>query len=1169
MKLLVLVSLAAVAFIFPLSAQAADSWNPTVGNGGSGSSGQAGCRSSNCGSVNGQIVWFDVGNLDNNRIDWPRPFLNSQRTAILERRKSPSQVSIELSRNPDNSNFNFRDVLWTNTCFDGGASDVDQFQYTPPGASSSITACRSSSSYNASTREGFRRWNELHTSNPEGEGAAPVLGQIVGWNISVWREGRATPIFERRIGLWTDNRGDDDPLGLSGDHHLKWWYGGNTTDPGADCTAAARSSYWNAGGGGRVSGCKRAAGPLGPITDGDRDRCRAHLNTANSTSRRFTNQTDVYGEGPYSYTNAAYADPDRLGRNTCYWNIGDTRNSGEALRVTWSSSGDKSSINYKLQGRPGFFYAVRITSIDAREQLMGQRRTASNAPFLHGANNSNYFRVFMPGGRPPQTICRPGTGDPACPPPTTPTPPTPPTPQEPENPNQSEPPEPIVNLNVASAVPTRVQELAEVSVSTYTLDEGQALFPTITRLLHFTPQMRYNGARSPNSYGREYVNYDSDTGQRIAPPGAAGATPVPVTAARLQQPAYLGRAVDPTQLSANDFGVSWLRPTLENPCNVAVQMNNVGSSSQQGAWPVPATNCFYPGESVARNVWDDYLEASVIYETRWLAAGSYDNPTGWISDQPLRCYNQPGAPAVRTEDCQARHSLESYSGSASDREGRALGSTQRVQSYARVAPTPGNQRAALGVKLNTNRPDLLTDVRIWERSTLQESDEFGQAFLRRAMTHGLSQDQWLWFCHNGIPASANLDLGTASAADDRTVADANAEPGPYRSRMIMDAKGYAQACAGYTTRWQWNTPSTDWTQPWGDCAYNTPARRATTFPRPNDGSFAGQASVWGRYSEDETWAFAYPGNDLRPLLNGTVPYEGPRPGRPSSDGSNTFSQGCRKEFTGRYYQGGWVRDRVEQRQTGTRRVQVGSNPTFGYVARFNASHTSGPTSRYVGGPRAGEETGGHCSAVHPAPLSRNRCVPYYHNYFVWTRTGATPVFEDQPVYTPYNIYQYRWNGGEGNCFPTQPNPENRPVLRIVSSPNDTTYAPPLPRAPAGERVIEDPNYDPFSPSNWYCNRTVGDGVSYVTTGQWELAHAAGPGWGKRQNGPRLVGGEYSVEWTYGGVNPSAANEVNWSLHGTYIGHTRWQWMSQTLNSNDSVEDKVGHTVAAYGTRTSR
>lgn len=362
--------------------------------GGSGGSG---------GGTRGATLYFETANLDRGlpwdaiaATDWkrwhrqtasaggrlPARLANGGDASSIERRL----VASSCGRAPTTSGTCF---LWANTCPDG-AQALHRRSFDGPADRGQI-ACR--------TSDWQRAGREFHSLSSWGQEAH--MDELSHWNVQIWREGESQPIFERRVALDASGRplADADSAGMPVD----WWRSGGALAGASNATAGGPLGAWR--------------------TDSDPDY-QACASRYRSAPRLIVGNIDLNGKpAKVAYRNGSLGSKaPEVGKSTstCYW--GGWSNGGrawlpgsssrstapcakcfyEGIELTWQipraesyrGGSVQANFSYRLLGRPNTFYAIRIVSLDHREQLL---MTNTLQPKRH-LYWSQYFRVFMPTG---------------------------------------------------------------------------------------------------------------------------------------------------------------------------------------------------------------------------------------------------------------------------------------------------------------------------------------------------------------------------------------------------------------------------------------------------------------------------------------------------------------------------------------------------------------------------------------------------------------------------------------------------------------------------------------------------------------------------------------------------------------------------------------------------
>ena len=310
-------------------------------------------------------------------------------TSELENSADPSSIERRLvsSSCGDKPTSAGNCFLWFNSC-PTGAQALHKRSFDGAADRGQI-ACRTSNWKNvASEFHPLASW-----------GGQAQMDELSQWEVQVWREGTSQPIFERRVALDASGHPipDADGPGIPND----WWLSGGALAGATDATAA---------------------GPLGGWRDASDASYRGCDARYRQAPRTVVGSFDVDGApAAIAYDNGALgASAPTVGGSTydCFW--GGWSNGGrswlpassssskapcatcfyEGIQLSWQvpSPGSyhggavQANFSYRLLGRPNTFYAIRIVSLDNREQLL---MTNALQPKQH-LYWSQYFRVFMP-----------------------------------------------------------------------------------------------------------------------------------------------------------------------------------------------------------------------------------------------------------------------------------------------------------------------------------------------------------------------------------------------------------------------------------------------------------------------------------------------------------------------------------------------------------------------------------------------------------------------------------------------------------------------------------------------------------------------------------------------------------------------------------------------------
>lgn len=308
-------------------------------------------------------------------------------------------------------------------------------------------------------------WFNVHSSTPWGW--LPVTSKVtIAYNIKVWRENRDKHrfdlIFERRIGIGSQEKTVPERGAPSLAVQRRWWYGGITDSPDGD-KYKSDGRTWTRGGSFSVNRA-RSAGPLGQFSDKDRSNCLANwkrgkngerLSEPNARGKRYRVTKTIRPTKAKGMRGACYWEGSDIGERYFRWGsssgytneilrkegwgprpsnlpnneFGDNRRRHggllgkglqEAIWLKWKlplEARGKTKINYKIEGAPGLLYAVHIVALDNRENIMPIR---ARGPYDYPTGNSDtakrnrqYFRAFISNrvAPPPRSKC---PDDPPC-----------------------------------------------------------------------------------------------------------------------------------------------------------------------------------------------------------------------------------------------------------------------------------------------------------------------------------------------------------------------------------------------------------------------------------------------------------------------------------------------------------------------------------------------------------------------------------------------------------------------------------------------------------------------------------------------------------------------------------------------------------------------------------
>jgi hypothetical protein len=583
---------------------------------------------------------------------------------------------------------------------------------------------------------------DVHDINgyPQGDGA------IVGWQIEIWREGTKAPIFERRVcanadGTGTNAEGD---AGYEDD-----WMDCNHTSPSAT--------------NGEFSANGQEAGFLTEESSAEKLQCRANMNNANHNTA--DGETDEAWALGYNEQRAYLNNPSNPSDgNFCYWQgseLGADAYSGkfapalpagrpaslqEAVYLHWTIvNTGVDTFEYAIDGPPGTLYAVDISAINYKNQLMpvftsekspdvftSENPDASSygtdsplspnavsesgfkASYFDSGVDPQYLRVFVPNS-PNSNTC----GD--CTPPS----------------DDLGQPQTTVTLQAQSPVQARTPVSQTVALSLDTpITSAQAVFPELSTLIHITPQNSFNGVDKDAScvtgifsYCPDYVVYDSDTGIR-EPVSAGPLTNTGTQEALLPQvPALSVLSSNEGTISSNIYQTTWLQGTLDNPCadtEANLGGDESGDPGQGVTLPPNRSYCTTDGKNPTTqettsdgdgqndntaNVWDDYMAAFMTWESRWVSQES-SATYGYITGALLRCDSQVGA--VLTDTISSSGAVNNNCPTNSSSAGpffplsdvsNASAATQYAQGYLYAHGKGSSSTAAVRTYLDTPGPN--------------------------------------------------------------------------------------------------------------------------------------------------------------------------------------------------------------------------------------------------------------------------------------------------------------------------------------------------------------------------------------------------------------------------------------------------------------------------------
>jgi hypothetical protein len=1167
----------------------------------------------NPGGKGGKVVdYFEIDNADHYDIPWAN-YEKSLNDEFANANKPPGRSSdnaqLILSKEIGSTVCNTKGwtnnacILWQNVSrCSPGTSAINRLN---PDSGKSVPGCRY-----PGTVLTFPYQQELHTFFDSPKNPPGIIDLTVGYNLRIWRgpsyslngntgettklqDGKDPLIWSRAIAQCPGP--DTDPQSLYLKSQSLWWQGKTTPacDKGGD--PASESAL---------------GGPLGALTPAQEAECFQNLNRAIGVDKTKLEYRTYPGgplELPWPVKEAQsnmrnVINNDHL--NACYWTIDLAHH--ETLYAEWGTStaagnagnsGNGTNFFYAFSGgtpQKAGYYAVQGNQMDHREQLLMTDDFIFDGSII---SKGNYFSVFVPlNSR--KTPCPSKDNPPPCgPTTTTTTTTTTPTP----TPVESNVPDPQVNLAADRTVPARVRAQATVTTTPPgRLQIEQALFPEVANLYHWSPQITYDGSQGgpASAYRPNYVEYDSDVGPGLRP-SAPWSSPTHGSTyiAHLKQPIHS----DGFLSSTNAFKLTWLRPTLENPCPDATPAADLTSS-----WPLDATTCQAPDGSRPRNAWDDALWSTVDYEARWLRAGSTQGESGWRSNETLRCFADPGTPATPAAGCNPWFTLYNFSGPYYTTDAALK---QYATGYLYANPPERDPNNSCPSNWETRNPSTLPDNGDCSYAGATVHTELKMNGHYDTITHstvsvrgGIGDGSVAWdsagnrtdlhFCKPGVPDNARLAIQNGASSNNPAADDRLPKP-----TEIGDTW-----CKGYAVDWTWNAPygngspgygipgnssqynnldfknNTDYAGGNAACSLTDGPQPAKNFSPPTyeganglDNGQLGQVDAWGRYTMYGS-SPKFEGNlDLSYLNeNGTptIPYTGNRPGNNGSYKRDA----CAKFYLDGHQRGYWVADGLHHDIW----LETVANPDIiTYITNPNCKlvKTTHVTTKTVKGKKVKTTTytydlvcpPGESALTEQRSSGGTRTIPHdeTHPQYKWVQGGnILPANSDEqkitpnwPVYSLDDLKNDYYTGTSGNPgyngMPTDAYLEGMGYKDFTG--HDTGPAP------------QDPGFG-NSPGNFDTQPQYFSG--WLQTGHWQLSGNAEAGYGNNQSGYRLPENPYTFEWEFGNLNSDVLDQgVQWAMTANYDGTKGWKWMTQTKSTprtNDSTA-----MVGVYGFKNSR
>lgn len=1006
---------------------------------------------------------------------------------------------------------------------------------------------------------------QAQVHNTTADGGAGITGQIVAYNVKIWRENpmaeKMTLIMERQLGVGlnkTENGGGD--INRSSKY---WWYGGN---PEVNGKKTAAGKIW--GGSFSLPGESTkmvGAGPIGNGQTTSASNCRANTGSGTSNSKdrgswsaKNSSWRTCYwesrqmGPNPFDYDTAGVKDlwkkyfpggkpprraDDVFGPDTRKCKNGILcRGFKESFRLNWilptgsNSNKPRTAFSFVLNGAPGLFYAVQIVGVDNREQIVPIRRPRdfTFATKNSDAPNRQYFQVFM-----------------ASPPP--------PDPNKPE-PFEYSSNEPEVTAALSALSPLQTNQPNRISVSMnpdVTDDPDSFVFPRKANLYHFTPQLNYsdpwaalsssqgwsddiskiNPANLRNVYSSDYVFYNDIRDQvsnHLKPsefdyfnPTNTGVKdgdgqPLPVNT-QLVDLSKAGRYQSGEGGNvASDFNweITWLHPTLENPCPQSLMRFPFDKHAR---WPAANQLRECPDTGQVFNAWDDLLYAKADWEAQSVIKliDEFTSPeaTGLIKDQLLRCnasYNTPDPVPARTETEGLLLTSPSQTVNGK-RPGRGDGTSpdpygkdnekyrtcpnavfglesnvlnvndQSAQGKLNIEGTNNRAKGSAFITLQTNRPHAIQDV------SLDNKDPNGNSYSISSNTRLTRNGNVnLNYCRQGVPSRANGRQVKLLKNGSVRRASASGDPN----------------CRGYVVRYVYNKGKL----PARLCSARKPANAAISnrwigsHVAPRAGRYFSADKGYGR-------ARAYRDNDF----NG-APFVGKVPG----SGDNFYAD-CHSEVDGRPTKGNWHRTWAFQKIR---------------PARFNANRTK--YCRFTKGQINALAVNKKPNSNAPAGRGTRCGSTSKYAFGFWYPSNANWVWDETvPSCKPAGqVNQASTELGAGKSKRTAGKYKSPGVSGKLGVSDFQTFS--------GGKVKRVSRY--FSANVWSCGAKR---KGFSRSGEWQVIQGAQKGWGRYNAGDRVPNGEYIVNFNFrwGSVEQAdaatkaTAGPYNTTENGPGIGNT--------------------------------
>jgi hypothetical protein len=484
----------------------------------------------------------------------------------------------------------------------------------------------------------------------------------------------------------------------------------------------------------------------------------------------------------------------------------------ESLFISWSFKDYKIKrtrpyFNYQLEGVPNRFYIVQVVATDSRQRIMSQSAKVFFANGIRGVvTNDCSVKPWE---------CNFSS-----------------------NPVQ-------VSTRIESESPLQVRQTSSQKAVIETqlpLEKFQSAFPHEVTLNHYTPQLNYNSPVSNSSiikatYPSEYVSYEtrsdilktSGFGEEAAaayqptdnilkdrPGGSLDqkftvSNPIQKAEVRSAPSFAVGDGITGTNqvLAENNYQLTWMKPTLENPClfEGSVAANFPGSYNSYFSWPKDLTKCEFDGSGYNSdsgvpvvNVWDDVLTVGSLTETQHVqdsVPGKKSFEYGKVPPHSLRCWNNIFSDNNPSNDFLNNGRYLRNCSSASDSTPYipwVSGAEPVQKAQGAVVLASKNSLASLQVKIDmkSNYSDpysLIKSAKVYSREDPSIKIDV------------LNPSDGINFCLQGVPAGSKY----------RTDSDLPGQKYDFKPNGSGD-----QGCRGFAVEWVWDNKCYAGEQPTAD-----------------------------------------------------------------------------------------------------------------------------------------------------------------------------------------------------------------------------------------------------------------------------------------------------------------------------------------------------------------